>query len=141
MTWVPDSVYGARAVPLGEAPARPPQTSPLIYMPGGPQDPGMNVIPFPSQRMQSCKIVRQGMDKDGRPVDPYADLLDKIPDMRHVPGVNDHLFRELIPSPEDEKQIHMATPVNPKVTVSSDPREDAYVGSDAASGRVPNLSG
>lgn len=43
--------------------------------------PGGGVIPI--HIVKSCQLVRDGVNKDGARVDPYAEFLSQIPDLTH----------------------------------------------------------
>lgn len=111
-----------------EAP-RQPQPGARAYQPnpatGYGLPPGGNVVPI--HLVQSCKLVRQGVDRNGVPVDPYRDFLDTLPDISpeqaQARGVN---ARGLVPTEEEARSIPRAVAYDPNTEAHDDPAADAY---------------
>lgn len=92
--------------------------------------PPPNVIPI---RHRSAKLLRQGLDHLGRPVDPYADLLATVPDV--APGmIPQSTLQELVP---DGFEVPRVAALAEKTEASDDPEQDAWGRSQPALRVVP----
>lgn len=91
-----------------------------------------NVLPF--RRPETCQLVRQGVDRFGRPADWYSDFLEGVPDLdpSQVQGRLGFDVTGLVPSEADQRllqQVHHPADVsdrNPNAVASADPGADAY---------------
>lgn len=87
--------------------------------------PGGNVVPV--HLIKSCKLVRDGVDRFGNPVDAYASYLDSLPDLSpeqaQARGVN---VQGLVPTEAEERSIQRAVAYDPNTEASEDPAADAY---------------
>lgn len=88
--------------------------------------------------IKSCQLVRQGIDSNGMPVDPYAAYLATLRDLQ--PGdVPDQVFSNLMPDDAQAAMIQTPVAANENTAAKENPADDAFGPSGGQSRRLAPL--